>query len=74
MILSTGWFPEICVNSVLVPLFKKGLVEDTSNYREISVISHVGKLFTSVLSMRLMNWCKENSILTDAQFGCIPGY
>jgi hypothetical protein len=21
-----------------------------------------------------MNWCKENSILTDAQFGCIPGY
>jgi hypothetical protein len=21
-----------------------------------------------------MNWCKENSILTDAQFGFIPGY
>ena len=74
MILSTGWFPEIWVKSVLVPLFKKGLVEDTSNYREISLISHVGKLFTSVLNTRLMNRCKENSILTDAQFGFIPGY
>jgi hypothetical protein len=21
-----------------------------------------------------MNWCKENSILMDAQFGFIPGY
>jgi hypothetical protein len=58
----------------LVPLFKKGLVEDTSNYREISLISHDGKLFTSVLNTRLMNRCKENSILTDAQFGFIPGY
>jgi hypothetical protein len=49
-------------------------VEDTSNYRGISLISHVGKLFTSVLNTRRMNGCKENSILTDAQFGFIPGY
>ena len=74
MILSTGWFPEIWVKSVLVPLLKKCSVKDTSNYRGISLISHVGKLFTSVLCTRLMNWCKENSILTDAQFGFIPGY
>ena len=59
---------------MLVPLFKKGSVEDTSNYRGISLISHLGKLFTSVLNTKLMNWCKENSILTDAQFGFIPGY
>ena len=53
---------------------KKDSVEDTSNYQGISLISHVGKLFTSVLCTRLMNWCKENSILMDAQFGFIPGY
>jgi hypothetical protein len=67
-------FIEIWIKSVLVPLFKEGSVEDTSNYRGISLISHVGKLFTSALNTRLMNWCKENSILTDAQFGFIPGY
>ena len=74
MILRTGWFPEIWVKSVLVLLLKKGSVEDTSNYRGISLISHLGKLFTSVLNTKLMNWCKENSILMDAQFGFIPGY
>jgi hypothetical protein len=38
MILSTGWFPEIWVNSVLVPLFKKGLVEDIVNVSRREVI------------------------------------
>lgn len=44
------------------------------NYRGISLVSHVGKLFTSVIQTRLMKRCKENSILTDAQFGFILGY
>ncbi|VDI43776.1 Hypothetical predicted protein, partial [Mytilus galloprovincialis] len=74
VILCTGWFPEVWVTSVLVPLFKKGSMNDTGNYRGISLVSHVGKLFTSVIHTRLMKWCKENSILTDAQFGFIPGY
>ena len=37
-------------------------------------MSQVGKLFTSVLNTRIMNCCKENSIVTGAQFGFIPGY
>ena len=37
-------------------------------------MSHVGKLFTSVINTRLLKWCKEYSILTDAQFGFVPGY
>lgn len=74
VILCTGWFPEVWVPSVLVPLFKKGSMKDTGNYRGISLVSHVGKLFTSVIQTRLMKRCKENSILTDAQFGFILGY
>ena len=74
VILCTGWFPELWVKSVLVPLFKKGNVNDTGNYRGISLASHVGKLFTSVINCRLISWSKENDILTDAQFGFIPGY
>ena len=73
-VLYSGWYPEIWVKSVLVPLFKKGPVEDAGNYRGISLVSHVGKLFTSTLYNRLIKWSNENSILTDAQFGFIPGY
>ena len=74
VILCTGWFPELWVKSILVPIFKKGDVNNTGNYRGISLVSHVGKLFTSVINCRLIKWCKENDVLTDAQFGFIPGY
>ena len=33
-------------------------------------MSNFGKLFVSVLYNRVNKWCEENSILTDAQFGC----
>ena len=42
-ILDTGNFPEIWVKSVIVPVYKKGDVDEPSNYRGISLVSHVGK-------------------------------
>jgi hypothetical protein len=44
------------------------------NYRGISLVSHIGKLFTSTINTRLMKWSEDNSVLTDAQFGFRPGY
>jgi hypothetical protein len=65
---------ELWVKSVIVPLFKKGPVDDPGNYRDISLVSHIGKLFTSTINTRLMKWSEDNSVLTDAQFGFRPGY
>lgn len=74
VILCTGRFPELWVKSVIVPLFKKGPVDDPGNYRGISLVSHIGKLLTSTINTRLMKWSEDNSVLTDAQFGFRPGY
>ena len=49
------------------------LLNDTGNYRGISLLSDVGKLFTSLINSRFVKWSEENDILTDAQFGFRPG-
>ncbi|VDI46956.1 Hypothetical predicted protein [Mytilus galloprovincialis] len=73
-ILCSGNFPEIWVKCILIPIFKKGNPDDPGNYRGISLVSHLGKLFTSLINSRLITWCKINNTLTDAQFGFRPGY
>ena len=72
-VFETGYFPESWSKACIVPVFKKGDKSDPNNYRGISVISCLGKLYTSVLNKRLLNWDKNNDIITDAQFGFKPG-
>jgi hypothetical protein len=73
-ILNTGNFPEIWLRSIIIPVFKKGNQNDPGNYRGISLVSHMGKLFTSLLNNRLTKWSENSSVLTDVQFGFRPGF
>ena len=57
-----------------MPIHKKGDVDNVNNYRGITLLSCMGKLFTSILNKRLLDWDKEHSIITDAQFGFRPGF
>ena len=72
-IFNSGIFPETWSKGCVVPVFKKGNINDPNNYRGITIISCLGKLFTSVLNSRLLAWDKEYNIITDAQFGFKPG-
>ena len=49
----SGFFPESWSKGCIVPIFKKGDVNDTNNYRGITLISCLGKLFTSILNRRI---------------------
>lgn len=73
-VLSTGYFPTTWSDAILVPIFKSGKVNDAANYRGISLVSSMGKLFTTVLNVRLLEWATHNDIITDAQFGFRTGY
>ena len=44
-----------------------------NNYRGITLVSCMGKLFTIVLNKRINDWCKNNNILSDSQFGFRKG-
>ncbi|XP_063420573.1 uncharacterized protein LOC134705786 [Mytilus trossulus] len=72
-ILQSGIFPTDWAKAILIPIFKKGNVLDPNNYRGISLVSNFGKLFTSVLNQRLIDWSETFDIVTDAQFGFRPG-
>ena len=58
----------------LIPVHKKGEYSDPNNYRGISLISCIAKLFTTILNKRLLKWGAANDVLTDAQFGFRPGF
>lgn len=56
-----------------MPVFKKNDHDDVHNYRGITLVSCMSKLFTSILNSRLNNWIENNNILSDAQFGFRKG-
>ena len=69
VILQTGCFPEIWAKGEIVPVYKKGHVNDPSNYRGIFLVSCLGKIFSSLLNKRLNEWAETNNIFCNNQFG-----
>ena len=69
---NTGYFPNTLCDALIVPIYKKGNTADPGNYRGISLLSCMTKLFTSILNKRLISWAENNDVITDAQFGFRP--
>ena len=72
-IYETGHFPEIWSEGYVIPLHKKGNTNDVENYRGITLLSTLGKLFTRVLNNRLGEWAESYGVLIEAQAGFRPG-
>ena len=69
MFFKSGYFPHAWSTGCIVPILKKGNANNTDNYRGITLVSCLGKLFTSILNKRLIDFDAENNIISDAQFG-----
>ena len=59
--------PTAWMKALVFPVFKKGKREDMRNYRGISLLSVVGKVYATVLNERVMKWGEE--VVVDEQFG-----
>lgn len=66
-------FPRILKHAVIVPIFKKGNPEELSNWRPISTLPVVAKLFEKILYDRLHGFVKREGFIHHAQFGFQPG-
>ena len=72
-ILDTGCSIPTWYTAVIVPIFKKGDPNNPNNYRGISLLSCLAKLFYSLLNNRLAKYCTANDILSPSQLGFLPG-
>ena len=72
ILTSSEVIPE-WVMGLIVPIFKKGSKSEPSNYRGITLMSCLGKLFLAILNNRLMRYAIHNKILHKSQLGFVPG-
>ena len=68
-IFESGVFPEEWSEGYIIPLHKKGSRSDVENYRGITLLSSLGKLFTRLINNRLTDWSEKYYVLIEAQAG-----
>jgi hypothetical protein len=68
-IQQTNNLPPSWHDSIICPLPKTGDLSDPNNYRGISLMSCVGKLYTRVLGMKISDFMESNKLLCPEQIG-----
>jgi hypothetical protein len=71
--LSLGIFPECLKTANVIPIFKKGELSNMNNYRPISLLPVLSKVFEKVLNNQLTNII-DNGYIDDNQFGFRQGH
>ena len=75
LILETGAIPSNWCIGMIMPLYKKkGSQEDPNNYRGITLLSCLGKLFTACLNNRIEAFSTKYEKLGLEQAGFRPGF
>ena len=70
VILDSGIVPSDWTIGIIKPLYKnKGDINNINNYRGITLLSCLGKLFTSVINTRLYAYLTDENILGNEQVG-----
>ena len=70
IIFESGIIPKDWSLGIIRPIYKnKGSRSDPNNYRGITILSCLGKLFTSILNERLNDYLDQNNILGNEQAG-----
>lgn len=65
----TGVFPNDFKNAIVIPLFKKGERQNTQNYRPISLLPTLSKVFEKAIKVRMMRFLIKTNFLSPKQFG-----
>ncbi|KAI3381283.1 hypothetical protein SNEBB_002555, partial [Seison nebaliae] len=69
MSFQSGIFPDCLKTAKITPIHKTGSEKTISNYRPISVLPWLSKIFEKCIAKQLMNYLEHNTILISTQFG-----
>ena len=62
-------FPNVFKIAQITPIHKKGSLRNISNYRPVSVLNNLSKVFENLLYNRLQSFCHASNFLAKNQFG-----
>ena len=71
--ISNGIYPDLLKISRTIPAFKSGDPENVSNYRPISNLSTINKVFELLTYNRMNDFIEKNKLLSDLQYGFRKG-
>ena len=72
--LSSGIFPKELKIANVIPLYKAGDSSRFTNYRPVSLLSTVSKVFEKIFYKRLLEFLRKYNILYNLQFGFREGH
>ena len=72
--ITTGSIPDDLKMARIVPLYKINSKTHVGNYRPISVLSVISKVFEKVVFMQLSDYLSENRLLYEFQSGFRSSY
>ena len=73
-ILDSGTFPETWSDTLILPIYKSGSRNDPNNYRGITLLNIMYKIFSNIINECLITWTQTFHILDEAQAGFRKGY
>lgn len=67
--IRTATFPDCLKLAMVTPIYKKGPRTDPANYRPISSLPIISKLFEKVLKEQIVDHLEQKNVLSNRQFG-----
>ena len=64
--------PQRLRDAVIKVLHKTKDLTECGNYRDISLVAHVGKVILKIVANRLGDYCDAKGLLPEAQYGFRP--
>ena len=71
--INKGIFPSALKIARITPIHKEGTYTEPSNFRPISSLSYLSKIYEKFVSLRLLKFCKKISLISPNQFGFQQG-
>ena len=71
LMLSSGEFPSSLKKAVIIPIFKKGDKSLPGNYRPISLLPFLSKIFEKTILKRLAKFTADENLIHPSQYGFI---
>ena len=67
--INVGVFPDLMKHSKVIPLFKSGKRNDPNNFRPISILPALSKIFEKIINEQLLLHFTENRLFHAEQYG-----